>query len=229
MKHLMLITGLILMSACSSVTQKTTGPYTSYRAEMIFDVNGADGPMEYRGLALVPSAPETTLRLTSPIPLDRLEISTCGRHEVRRDVDKQSTWFSEGESGYELVYTYRPTAEESKGVCPIMFQAFSKDSQKAWGMLFFKSDQTLPAEMDCNGGHRKFSGLSICQSKAGIDQLLVFKVPVMFESNSNCVITTEDKKSHLVRSTKEFCRASFTDGKNYHDLVLLGYNQVIIY
>lgn len=213
------------LSGCASVKSAMNDSYTSYRAEMFFAI----GTRSYRGLALAPPAASTTVTLTSPIPLDRLEISSCGRHEVYREVDKRSGWFGKTSSGYEMAYTYKPTEQEATGMCPLMFQAFSKEAQKAWGMLFFKSDQGLSSVMYCNGVKWEFSGLSVCQTKAGLEQMLKFEVPVKYEASPECSIATTDNKTFMVRSRNEFCKASFSDGHLFQDMVLLGYKQVVIY
>lgn len=223
------IIGVLALSAYSGCASNTLQPmpesYTSYRAEMLFSI----GTRNYRGLAVTAAAPEVVFKLHSPIPLDRLEISTCGRHEVFRDVDPQTGWFGKTTNGYEMSYTYRPTEQEMVGNCPIMVQAFSKGQQKAWGMMYFRHGNALPSEMMCNGLHWDFMQVAICQSKAGLEQAIKFATPVIFEATANCSITTTDNKTFLVRSKKEFCNASFTDGTNYHDMVLLGYKQVINY
>jgi hypothetical protein len=215
-----------VVGCSSNPKQEMPEAYTSYRAEMAFDVGNNK---LYRGLIVLNSAADITFKVLSPIRLDRLEVSTCGRHEVYRDVDKTKPWFGESKSGFEFTYRYIPTEEESKGACPLMFQAFSKDQQKAWGMMFFKQDQNLAANMDCNGEKKEFSGISACQTKAGLEQKIRFAVPVIFESTSQCVIQSDDQMSFLVRSRGDFCKASFSDGAEFHDMILHGYKFVIIY
>lgn len=221
--------GVLLISinigCASAVKQAMEDPYTSYRAEMIFDVN----KKVFKGMGVAPLTATQTIILVSPIQLDRLEISSCGRHDVKRDVDAKDTWFGKTDAGYVLKYTHTPNALEVEGVCPLMFQAFSKDKQKAWGMVFFRTGQTLPAEMDCNGAHWTFVGMSVCQTKAGIEQLLTFQNPVEYEATPECSITTEDKKKFRVRARQDICKASFSDGVAFHDMVLLGYKQVVVY
>jgi hypothetical protein len=223
-----LFAGYALIGCASTPKSPMNQKFDFYRAEMLISI----GDRSYRGLAITPlPKPNTQLQVTiqSPITLDRLEISTCSRHVVMREVDKQGGWFGRSSSSYSMTYTYDPTPTELEGNCPIHFEAFSKDVQKAWGMLFFRDDQALPSEMDCNGQHWSFSGLSICQTKAGMEERMTFAVPVTFAATDNCIITTTDKLNYLVRSTGGFCKATFSDGTKFNDLVLLGYNQVVIY
>jgi hypothetical protein len=142
-----------------------------------------------------------------------------------RNIDKG--WFDKVSN--VMTYEYLPTTHELEGHCPLLIQAFNDKVQKAWGMVMFRSDQNLSAHMDCNGGGITFSGVSICQTKAGLEQLLTFKAPVKFEAEPLCKIEQVDSKNYLVRSGIGWCKASFTDGKEFHDLIQLGYDQVINY
>jgi hypothetical protein len=221
---------ILLLTGCGTVPKEAMPQkFDYYRAEIKFTI----GDRSYKGLAVTPFLSTIQITLQSPVALDRLEISSCSRHVVLRDVDSSpGGWW--GSSG-KTTYFYTPTANESEGNCPIHFQAFSKDVQKAWGMVFIRTDQTLPATLDCNdtaGSHNGWAGISPCQTKAGMDQRISFDVPVQYKASAECQITPvtdSHDTAFKVRSTGGFCKASFSDGKRFNDLVLLGYNQVVVY
>ncbi len=211
----------VFLSGCADTHTKTLKPYYAYRAEMLFTFGGNT----YEGLAVTKLTGPIDIQIYSPITLNRVEISTCSRHEVIRNTTKG--WFDSVKN--TMVYRYIPTAYELEGHCPIHFQAFNDHVQKAWGMIAFRNDQTMPARMDCNGVGWSFSGISMCQTKAGLEQQLVFKSPTEFEATPECKIETTDKLKFQVRSTVGWCKATFTDGKEFHDLIQLGYEEVTVY
>lgn len=216
------VAAILAVTFGCAVTQTTDQPYYNYRAEMVLNMNGK----AYKGLAITKIAGPLAIQITSPITLNRVELSTCSRHEVIRNIDKG--WFDKVSN--VMVYNYQPTAYELEGHCPLLIQAFNDQVQKAWGMVFFQSDQFLQAHVDCNGeGWTTLSGITVCQTKAGLEQQLSFAKPVKFEATPQCTIQSTDQKNFQVRSSVGWCKATFSDGVNFHDLVQLGYNQVINY
>lgn len=216
-----------LLAGCATAPKEPMlHNFDYYRAEMVFTIAGRT----YKGLAVTPQAQSINIALQSPVALDRLEISSCSRHVVMRDVDQGSGgWW--GSQDHSTTYQYSPTDIELQGNCPLHFQAFSKDVQKAWGMVFMRNDQSLPSHMSCNGSmDGPWAGISICQTKAGLQEEIKFDLPVKYAATPECLITPQpDNKTFQVRSSGGFCKATFSDGTRFNDLILLGYSQVVIY
>ena len=212
----------LILSGCTNQTVKTEKPYYNYHPEMQIGLGGR----HYRGLAATKLSGPIAIQITSPITLDRVEFSTPGRHEVIRNFDPG--WFSDVTK--VMTYNYVPTAYEMETNASLHIQAFSSGVQKAWGMVMFRQEEQLKGHIDCNGEGWNYSGVSVCATKAGLEQQLKFEVPVIYEAGPNCTIKqSEDKKSFLVRSGIGWCRAVFSDSQNFHTLDLLGYDEVINY
>lgn len=219
----MFLVGLFL-SGCQTIGQTTEKPFVNYRAELDIELGG----YTYDGFAVTKMGSSEALefKIRAPITLNRVEISTCSRHEVIRNTAKG--WFDKVKS--TMTYSYQPTAAERSGNCPLFIQAFNDHVQKAWGMIAFRNDQTLPAHMDCNGRGWEFSGISICGTKAGLEEQVVFKTRVDFEAQPSCKIETSDNITFNVRTVGVgWCKATFSDGTRFHDLILHGYDEVTVY
>lgn len=170
---------------------------------------------------------EKDIALVSKAKLNYLAIDSCARENVVQNVD--SGWF--GGVGKTYSYHFAPTRYETEYPCPLYIQAVSADGITAWGYLFWRTDEHLPAVFDCNGHHRPFSGVSICQTKTGIRQEIFFDREVQHVESQNCEVSMDVKtKNAYVIAThgNGFCYATFTDGKELHRVVLLGYDQVIV-
>jgi len=215
----------LFITGCASVTgQKNEKSFQNYRAELDFEFAGKT----YEGFLVTKIGPEGFIDLVihAPITLNRVEISTCSRHEVIRNT--ASGWFDKVSS--DMRYRYVPTKAESAGSCPLFVQVFNDHVQKAWGMVNFRTDQDLPAHMDCNGRGISFAGVSACGTKAGLEEQLTFAKRVEFEAQPSCKITTSDNMVFNVRnSAVGFCKATFSDGAKFHDLILHGYDEVTVY
>lgn len=178
----------------------------------------------FDGMAVTKLDGPKDITIVSQAALDLLRITSCHRDFTIEKVDEG--WF--GGSGHQYVYHYDPTEKEIKSVCPLYIEAYSKDLITDWGYVVFRTDETLPASMDCNGTKWKFSGVSVCQTKSGLDQILRFDVPVKFEADPACKITQSNEKEFIIRGELGFCYAEFSDGKIWHRLILLGYDQVLV-
>lgn len=211
----------LILAGCASTQQVTTaGPLYKNRANMQITVDG----VTFDGVGVTLLNGPKDISIVSEAALDLLRITTCHRDFTVEKVD--SGWF--GGSGKTYTYHYEPTETEKASVCPMYIQAFSKDSVTDWGYLAFRTDETLPASMDCNGTNWKFAGISVCQTKAGLDQVIRFDRDVKFTADLICQITQSSPREYIIRGGLGFCFAEFSDGKVWHRLILLGYDSVLI-
>lgn len=199
-----------------------SGPLWNNRADLQITLDGK----QFDGMAETKLSGPVEVKLVSNVPMDRLQITSCSRQDVFENVD--AGWF--GGSGKTFTYTYAPSAIELKGVCPLYIEIYSKADLTAWGFVAFKTDEKLPAKVACNGIDWSFSGMSICQTKAGLEQAMSFSKPVDFEAEETCTMVQDpkDKSKFTMRPQKGFCRATFTDGVDWHRLIMLGYDQVLV-
>lgn len=170
---------------------------------------------------------EKDISLVSKAQLNYLAIDSCAREFVIQNVD--SSWF--GGAGKSYTYHFVPSKYESNFPCPLYIQAVGSDGVAAWGYLFFRTDETLPAQFDCNGIHWSYKGASVCQTKTGIRQEIFFDHEVRHAESDLCDVALDTKiPNAFIVATKAngFCYASFTDGKDWHRMILLGYDQIIV-
>ncbi len=196
------------------------GDLYNYRAELMITVDG----VTFEGMAVTKSLPQTIVHVQSNFPLDRIQFTSCGRQNVVRDF--RNNWFSKTQT-YD--YDYTPDTMETAGKCILYIEAFSKNALASWGMVAFRTDENLPAAMQCNGETLPKAGWSVCQTKAGLDQSIIFKAPIKkFRSDPGCHMTKVDDEHFNLRPDLGWCAATFYDGKDWHRLTLLGYKRVLV-
>jgi hypothetical protein len=211
---------------CTTPGQVATRlPLHQYKADIEITVDGVK--FEGMGVTLLEGPKRITLK--SKARFDLLTISSCHRNFTQERIDYKSGWFGTGgQSAGTYTFDYAPTEVEKDGYCPLYIQAFDKNGTAAWGYLAFRTNEFLPARMECNGRGWSFKGISVCQSRHGFEQALTFDRPVKYEASELCKIQAKSDKSFRARAEKGFCYATFTDGKERHRLVLLGYDEVLI-
>jgi hypothetical protein len=213
---LFLILGsLYVLFGCSTVRQQSdvNAPPFTYKADLQITVNGRT----FDGLAVTALQDKVDVQVSSPIPADRLQITSCNRNDVFENVKVPFT------------YSYSPSPIESQGMCVLNIELFSKSALTAWGMVAFKSDETLHAHSYYNADGYQWTGFSVGQSKAGLDQSLEFPVPVdKYIGEDNCHLTTTDRKMFMLRPGRGVCRMSFKLKDAYHRSLFIGYDQVLI-
>lgn len=198
----------------------TPGDLYRYRGELLVTVSG----QAFDGMAVTKLTGPITIHIESKFGLDRLQFTSCARQDVVRDI--AGTWFGSSKT-YD--YQYNPDQKELGGQCLLYIEAFNKASLAAWGMVAFRSDESFPAHVQCNGVNWTFSGYSICQTKAGLDQSISFDKPVVaFRADPLCNMKQIDSKNFDLRPAQGMCVATFHDGTNWHTLNVLGYERVLV-
>lgn len=215
-----------LFCGCSSVAQKATRlPLWTYKADIEISVDGKT----FDGMAVTKLDGAKSISIRSKARLDLLAISSCHREFTEERVDYKEGWFGiGGASAKSYVYEFAPTNIEKEAYCPLYIQAFDKNGVAAWGYVAFRTIENLPARTECNGVGWRFSGISVCQTRAGFEQAISFDRAVKIASNELCKIEAKSDREFRVRSGKGFCLATFTDGVERHRLVLLGYDEILI-
>jgi hypothetical protein len=197
------------------------GELYRYRGELLLTFEG----VTFEGVGATKLSGPLAIRVDSKFGLDRLQFTSCARHDVIRDFD--SSWFSKSKT---YTYNYVPSREELAAGCPLYIEAFSKQALAAWGFISFAHDEKLPARMDCNGKAWKFSnGVSVCQTKAGLDQSIQFDQAIEdFEADAICNMKKKDDKNFTLRPGLGLCAATFYSKGLWHTLNLIGYERVLV-
>jgi hypothetical protein len=224
---------LTLFAGCASKGQLATKlPLYNYKGDIELTVDGK----KFEGMGVTTIEGPKSIKLKSKARFDLLRISSCHREMTQEKVDWKEAWFGMGgESAQAYTYQYEPLPVEQEKFCPLYFEAYEKRNGSldgvvaAWGYLAFRTNEFLPAKTECNGTRWTFKGISVCQTRAGLEQTIAFEKPITkYFSNELCEIRDIDEKSFRVRGGKGFCQATFTDGVSRHRLVLLGYDEVLI-
>jgi len=206
--------------SCAGAQKTERAPLYRYKADILFEING----LKSSGMVVVPLTDLVKIKMRSKARLDLLMISSCHRTYTIEKVDEG--WF--GGAAKEFVYEYRPTEIEKSGFCPVYFQAFDKNGITAWGMLAFKTTETLKATLQCSGTVSENVGVSICQAKSGLTQGIKFSQRPKFIGNDKCEIKESGLNAFEVRANSGFCNATFMLNKEIHRLVLLGFDEVLV-
>lgn len=176
---------------------------------------------KYDGMVSLPLARTQVIKITSFAKLDRLIISGCHRFETYKKAD--STWY--GGTGKEYKFTYTPTQIEFDEKCPLYFQALENNATTDWGYVAFKTTESLIAQVECNGKMYSSSGMTVCQTKAGYEQMIGFAVPVKHKGSSGCTIEVLPNNKFKIIPTG-FCNVAFKSENNQrHSLTMLGFTE----
>lgn len=222
MKYLLLLS--VFLIGCSqfqSKTESTTDPLYKNKADIAITI----GDQKFDGMAVTTLTGNMNIEIVSKAKLDVLIVSSCQRFETYEKLD--SGWF--GGAGKKFKYNYIPTKIELGDKCPLYFQALDKSGVTAWGYVAFKTTDKLAAEVECNGKSYLSTGFTLCQTKNGFEQGLTFLKPVTkFTASAACGITQLSPTQFRVVPLVGFCNATFTDGTDWHQLTLLGYEQAFV-
>lgn len=221
-----------------NTSQKITKtPIWLYMPDLEMKAN--DTVIKGAGTTLLES--KNDIQVWSPVDADRVEVTTCARHDVCQikggqlacDLTKfevNTDFF--GNANKYLVYHFIPGRDEMDDSCSnMMIAVYDKNTLASWGYIFFEQNEAdhFPALFTCNATDHYFSGVSVCSSQAGIIQEINFQIPVDdFEAESACNIKKISSKEFEFQPAVGWCRASFIQGKKFHDVVINAYSDVLI-
>lgn len=172
-----------LFSSCALAPQVLPAPAgPSPNTEFKYDLHGDINGVPFEGVGAIPLSPdnEYTLNVESDVDVDLITITTCHRDWSDQDQPiKVGGWFKPGR-GFTFKFSLTKGIEDY-GTCLLRIGAYNKQGNpQAWALIdFITPDSTLPAYQKCNGAEGKTRGVSICQSKAGLDQEISFASPVL--------------------------------------------------
>lgn len=209
----------LLLSGFASSPKQELDPKKLYRQDIDLVVNGVRGD----GVMVVPQADKYQISGVAKGTLDLLTITTC-----HRDI----SW-SPGKK--EFVYEYVPRRSiEGSRACPILIGGYDKKGQHSWGIIEQENKDLFQMEafLACNGSGKRFSGVSICQSRAGLIQVIEFDSPVKYSPDPSCPLPApiEDGKRFEFPIVRGTCVYAFKDmaSDKYHRLLTYGYESVLL-
>lgn len=228
--------GDVLFGRNSQKITKT--PIWLYKPDLVTQVNGQGS---YTGVNVMTLLPTNEIKVWSLIDIDRVEISTCSRHDVCQKkagdlaCDKTrftvpADWF--GNPGKFMSYKFVPDAKEKDYACANMTIAvYNKNALAAWAYVVFNSapEMGFPARMSCNANDLNFNGLSACSVKAETIQSISMDYPIdSYKAEDNCQIKKVVDGTFEFKPKVGWCRASFKSGKKFHDVIFNAYDEVLV-
>ncbi len=237
------------LSACASLqdfgnaifgnsSQKITRtPIWLYMPDLLIGVDGKN----FLGMGVSTLQDKIDIQIWSQVDIDRVEISTCSRHDVcqlkggslacdpnRFAVSKD--WF--GNPSKSMTYRFIPDKVERYDSCAnIMIAIYDKNMLAAWGYLDLRTnpENNFPANFTCNAIDWKFSGVSVCSAKAGTIQAIYFSSSIDgYRAEDACNIKKISDIEFQFQPQTGWCRASFSKDKKFHDVIINGYDEVLI-
>lgn len=227
-----------------SAQKITRTPIWVYKPDLRIQVDNK----VFDGVAVTTLADESAVTIWSAVNIDRVEISTCARHDVcqikggelacnQRTQDNpngrfvvDTGWF--GNAKKTMQYYFRPDRKERDDSCAnLMIAIYDKNTLAAWGFLDFRTnpEMNFPATFTCNATDWHFAGVSACSAKAGTIQQIIFPNDVDdYRSDNECNIKKVNGHEFEFQPAIGWCRASFMKDKKFHDVIINGYDEVLI-
>lgn len=221
---------LLLLIACGSTPREDVVEGVKqgvvYKRDMKICLNDKCA----EGVMVAPKSDNYNFKVESYGNLDLFEFATCHREETTQEFATKKRWY--GHKGNRKASGwYEPVPGiETDGSCPAYFSGYDKKGRHSWGFVDFVSErESLPAVLFCNGDKSPSNGVSVCQSREGLIQRIVFSEPVRKPpSKPGCSISGSGTE-WVFKTPKGECVHLFQakSGK-LHRLTTLGYEAIII-
>lgn len=234
--------GFSLIASCASEPIQNLDPETLYKRDMVLRVDGQAS----EGAIVVPMKDVHTFHVQARGTLDLFTLTTC-----HRDWSKEKAWkippaiFRGQDTQYrdpewkrsldenQVRFQLRLTPVERSGGCLVELGGYDKNGKHSWAMIdFLDAETTLPATVSCNGNQYRSGGVTICQSRKELVQLIQFDTEVEVSPDSEC--DTMDKKRGMLFSfdmPRGRCVYAFREVKlphRIHRLTTFGYESILI-
>jgi hypothetical protein len=217
---------LIAFSGCTAAEK-----VDSASSEIFYkrDIKIEYGGKSYRGIAVLPSGVNYDIKITAAGKLDLFTFTDCHMEHTAEDAG-QGGIFSR-----KNVVDFKYSREfAGASYCPVELGGYEVKGRHSWGFIDFQSpNETLPAKIFCNGYSENTAGVSVCQSKKGLYQKIVF--PVGVETNlatDTCPMPISiDSKTFEFPTVPGLCVYAFREfsgARRFHRLTTLGYDKILI-
>lgn len=190
-------------------------PDKLYRKDMSLTVNGISG----RGVLVAPASGfDYVIEGYLKTVANYLEIDTCHRYDLLE------------EQGEEFVYGYhQDEAIEGSGLCYLKIAGLNNAGYHSWGLVeFINDEESLQAEISCNGAFNQTTGVSVCQSRVGKTQGIGFAERVRVRSTCGQTVKTTDQKNFTYDIPRGLCSFLFTSLEGKHRHTSFGFDEVLL-
>ena len=220
-KKAILSGALLFFGGCPSINQKIKFE-TQYRKDLSFKINSSS----FKGIAVPNISDKYEIEINSPFKLDLLKIETC-----HRELSIEGAYYKKRILKNKKVYKFSFKPIEIEQDCIIEISALSKKNTHSFAFIALNSGfYNIEAKNFCNGNEINSLGVSACQSKEGLVQLIKFKEPVIV--NSNCPMDKIGHNKFQYEIQKNHCVYLFTSKdmlkRRLHKLHTFGYEKIIL-
>lgn len=210
--------------SCSLINQKLD-PNIYYKRDIRLVING----VEFDGIAVPKKSDVYKIKVKARGIIDMITIRSCHREITYEEPSKG--WFS---SGKTFEFEYRPIKgiEDGRG-CYLDIGTYEKSKGRhGWALIDFESaEETVKAELKCNGEKRAVGPVSICQAHSNTIQKIQFdhKVKVSPDSPKCSVMQSDDEMGYRYLIPPGECVYYFCDRLGYcHRHTTLGYDGLLV-
>jgi len=197
-----------------------------YRRDMSISVNG----LSKEGVLVVPKSSNYKIEVEGKAKIDLFSIQSCHREMFVTDIRDSGFW--RVRSKVRVDYSPSPGIED-KGACPIQLGGYEKSKGRhSWALVDFETnEETLKAELSCNGEVARGRGVSICQSRAGLVQKIVFEKPVIYSPDKGCELgelAGNTLKFNIKKGVCVYYFAEIAKPHRGHRLTTIGYDDILV-
>lgn len=129
----------------------------------------------------------------------------------------------------KVIWYYIPAMYiENLKSCIMIHKQINNKGNSHYAIINFTAGEALLADMYCNGSKTAELGSSICQARAGSEQMLWFKEPVKAFTDDACnQFTTSGDYQYYYKTTQNFCAYVFRNkAGEIHRHVTYGYQKL---
>ena len=261
MRKLLLVITLILMSSCSMLptepqrlnpsiyykqdlqityetgkvkTEKIRNFFKRLRGGKYRRTKQVKETATFEGVGVLPYMDEYRMTIQNIGKLNYFALTSC--HEETTSENPDAGW---RKKNGRASFRYVPTIEKGKA-CPLYVSAYNRKQRHGWGVVAFEHERyKLGVTLFCNGYEKPFDGVSICQSREGLIQKIVFKEEVRplkpvggaADRKKPCpIIAPTDAKEYTFKIPPRDCIYGFIgkSSKKVHKMYTIGYEDIII-
>ena len=220
-KNQILLLCMIFYASCSTVPT-TNNELTFYKRDMKVKINNQD----FTGVASMGYTKRMKIDAYFKDDADLVRIKTCHRSWDIEDAWKSQSFFkrlSKNSAKIDITLTDLETNE----YCPLEIIGFTHSGKHTWFFAVINSGERLLANMQCNGLTQVYSGVSVCQVKAGLVQQIRFSGKTNVRAGENCDIKRISNDLFEFRPKVGYCVARFfNQQKEEHVLTTIGYEEI---
>lgn len=226
---------MVALSSCStSHIRQQLSINTHYKRDMILSVDGHEG----EGVLVVPEKDIHKFHVQARGDLDLFTLTTC-----HRDWTKDRAWNVKTKSGLfgwnkkihenQVKFDLKLNELEKNDFCLIELGGYEKEKGRhSWAIIDVQTEETnLPAYVFCNGSEYQSKGVTVCQSRNGLNQGIKFEVDVLTDPDKECDLPNKRGKYFEFPIPKGKCVYLFIEVNpphREHRLVTFGYESILI-